>query len=445
MTDASSAQPDLSQLLSRAELDAERLVSQLRMAVAAGLGLFLWITVSPAQNSVAPVLHILKLQWIYAAGTVGCYFLLGLLTWILSCRQLVRIWMIWLTATVDVLFVVASVWLSMQNTHLTGDAVFALPSIWLIPMVLSFSVLRVNPKVMAYTVGLMVIGVGFLISIEAGQMRGLYEGPVWMFLSPPPNLMRLVMIGLTGVVLYVAARRTQRLLHSSIDAALRNANLTRYLPEQLVPRLAQGGLDQLRQGRRHTVGVLFIDMRDFTGWSENRAPQEVTALMTDYRDRISLVSDQTGGLIDKFMGDAAMIVFERDDDPQAGARACVDCAVALAGSMAAWSRDRVTHGKTPVQVGIGAHWGEVFTGVVGSQHRLEYSVFGDTVNAAARLEQMTRAEGMEIILSGDLLDAAGDAGTGWDSLGDVTLRGRSHELRLFGRRSGSGLAQPDRS
>ncbi len=437
MTDT-PGQSDLSHLLTRAELDAERLVSLLRMSVSIGLVIFLWIAVSPPEATTTGVLHVLKFQWIYAAGTVGCYFLLGLLTWILSRRGLVRVWMIWLTATADVVFIVISVWLSMQNTQLTGDAVFTLPSIWLVPIVLSFSVLRVNPKVMAYTVVLLVIGVGFLISVEAGQMRGLFDGPVWIFLSPPPNLMRLVMIGLAGVVLYVAVRRTQQLLHRSIDTALRNANLTRYLPEQLVPRLAGGGLDQLQQGQRHDVGVLFIDMRDFTGWSENRAPQEVTGLMTEYRDRIASVSDKNGGIIDKFMGDAAMIVFERDNDPQSAARACVACAISLAQSMADWTEGRKASGETPVNVGIGAHWGEVFSGVVGSQQRLEYSVFGDTVNAAARLEQMTKAEGMEIVLSGDLLSAAGLADDGWDNLGDVALRGRSHELRLFGRRTGSG-------
>lgn len=429
-----TGQSELSNLLTQAELDAERLVSLLRLIVATVLGIVLWITVSPAEDPDLGVLNILKRQWIFAGGTILSYFFLGLVTLILSRRGLIRVWMIWLTATADGVFMVVSVWLSIQNTDMTGDVVFALPSIWLVPLVLSFSVLRVSPAVMAYTVVFTVAGTALLISIGAGEMRGLYTGPVWMFLSPPPNIVRLVMIALAGVVLYVAARRTRVLLQRSIDVALRNANLTRYLPEQLAPKLAEGGLDQLRQGKRHDVAILFIDMRDFTGWSESRTPQEVTALMTLYRDRIAQVCDTSGGMIDKFMGDAAMIVFQ-GDDPEQAARSCVTCAMGLADGIADLSRMRQREGEPPLRIGIGAHWGNVFSGVVGQQKRLEYSVFGDTVNTAARLEQMTREQGMEIILSQDLLDAASLSRDGWELLGEVALRGRSHGLTLVGRRA----------
>lgn len=427
--------PDLSGLLMRAELDAERLVSLLRILVALGLGVFLWGVVSPPEESSAGVINILKRQWVFAAGTVGAYLLLGVITYVLSRRGLMRIWMIWITATADALFIVLSVWTSMQNTGLMGDAVFLMPSIWLVPIVLSFAVLRANPAVTAYTVALLTAGVGLLISVEAGQLPQTETSAVWMFLSPPPNLMRLVMIALAGLLLYVAARRTRRLLRNSIGAALRTANLTRYLPRQLAPRLAEGGLEQLRKGHRHAAGILFIDMRGFTTWAETRTPQEVTALMSAYRDRIALVADRHGGLIDKFVGDAAMIVFEAEESPSVAARNCVACAMALIQSMETWSQERHDRGEPPIRVGVGAHWGDVFSGVVGHSARLEYSVFGDTVNTAARLEQMTKTADMAVVLSGALLDAAGEETRAWESLGDVSLRGKSHGLTLYGRRS----------
>ena len=432
-------QPDMSDttldtLLQQAEIDAERLVAVLRMLVSVGLGSFLFLAITPRIPEAAE--QVLARQWTFAFGTVCCYFLLGLLTWLAVRRGLFRRWMVWPTAAADAIFVVVSVWLSMRNAGVPGDATFVFPSIWLVPVVLGFAILRFNPRVMALVVALLVGGIALLVVTGAGQGGDLALVRVWRFLSPPPNAMRLGMIAMAGILLIVAAQRARTLLARSIDGALRSANLTRYLPAQLAPRLAAGGLDELRRGQHGSMGVLFIDMRGFTTWSQSRAPEEITALMTDYRTRIAKVADDTGGLIDKFMGDAAMILFETGEDPGKAARACIDCATGLAEALRGWNRERVQSGDVPVAVGIGAHWGEVFSGVVGGQDRLEYSVFGDTVNTAARLEQMTKTEGMEIILSDDLLNAAGRGREGWTALGGVEVRGRVGTVDLWGRPPG---------
>ena len=424
---------DLSPLLTRAELDAERLVSLLRMAVAAGLLTFLWLAASPSEGEAAA--HpLLRRQWLYAVATILAYFLLGFGVWLMGRRGRLRPWMIWPMATADVLFLLASVGVSMDNTGILGDAVFALPSMWLVPIVLSFGALRGNPRIMAFTVVLVGLGVAGLISVEMGQSRGQGQDPIWLFLSPPPNVIRLVMILLAGIVLWVAAYRTRGLVHQAVAAARRTANLTRYLPEQLAPRLADGEFEALRQGRRQQMVVLFIDMRGFTRWSETRPAQEISDLIGAYRGLIAQVADAHGGMIDKFMGDAAMIVFEAAS-PEAAARAGLSCAEQLLHQMAHWSAP----GGTPVQVGIGAHWGTVFCGVVGQGRRLEYSVFGDVVNVAARLEQMTKSLPADLIVSQDLLRAAG-MGTGqavahWQSLGEVSVPGRAGVLAVFGQQA----------
>lgn len=436
MTPSPHQDPTLTRLLTEAEIDAERLVALLRMLVALSLGAFLFLAITP--DTPEDSQSLLARQWIFAVVTVASYFLLGLVTWGAVRRGRFRRWMIWPTATADVLFMVISLWLSMRNTGMMGDATFAFPSVWLVPMVLAFAVLRVSPAVMAYVVALLVAGIGVLISLDAGQLRAVTQSdaPVWLFLSPPPNLMRLGMVLMAGVVLVVAARRARRLLLRSITEARRSANLTRYLPAELAPRLAEGGLDALRQGTRTDMGVLFIDMRGFTAWAQGRPAQEVTALMTAYRARIAAAARQSGGIIDKFMGDAAMILFAPGDDPARAARGCIACAEALSQTMAEWSRDRLAGGADPVRVGIGAHWGAVFAGVVGEDDRLEYSVFGDTVNVAARLESLTRDKDMEIVLSRDLLEQAGAAeppAPGWQPLGAVAVRGRQGTVDLWGR------------
>ena len=93
-------------------------------------------------------------------------------------------------------------------------------------------------------------------------------------------------------------------------------------------------------------------------------------------------------------------------------------------------------GEDAVTVGIGLHWGEVFSGVVGDPQRLEYTVFGDTVNIAARLEQLTKQESQTIIASAAVLQAAGlsPACQGWSLLPAAELRGRSGGIEIFGRK-----------
>jgi len=163
--------------------------------------------------------------------------------------------------------------------------------------------------------------------------------------------------------------------------------------------------------------------------------------MTEFRGRVGRVTRDCGGLIDKFMGDAAMILFEPGPDPAQTARNCLECAEALSREIARWSAMRVGAGEPPLSVGIGAHWGPVLAALVGEDDRLEYTVFGDTVNIAARLEEMTRKAGCDILVSQDLLTRAGVTSaerSGWTALGAATVRGRAGVVELWGR-GGAGV------
>lgn len=426
---------DIAALFRQAELRAEGLVGLLRMLVAAGLAVIFVLAVGgSAPEPPLDQSPVLARQWVFASATMAAYFLLGLLSWVAHRRGGLRIWMIWPAATADCLFFLAGVWMSMVNTGLPGGHAFVFPSAWLAPVVLAFGVLRFNPAVQAYIAALTLAGLALLIGLPPAAGFVPRSGSAAIFLSGPPNIMRVAMLGLAGAVLVVAAVRTRRLLLRSITEAQNAANLTRYLPGQLAPRLAAGGLDELRHGRRIEAGVLFIDLRGFTRLSQGMSAQELSSFATEYRRRVTSVAQETGGILDKFMGDAAMIVYEEGNDRAAAARACVDCALRLRDGIADWSLARVAAGAPPLRAGIGLHWGPVFSGVVGTSDRLEYSVFGDTVNIAARLEEETKRLDADILASCDILSLAGrdrdDAP--WDMTAETELRGRDGVLRLRG-------------
>jgi adenylate cyclase len=421
-------------LLRRAEVDAERVVSLLRIGVSLGLLGIFFLTV---WDSVETVEDYLRRQWLFALTTMISYLLLGLFTLWRARRGMFRGWMIWTGVTLDCAFLLVNAWVGLENTSLPGGVTFLLPPIWLGPTVLAFAVLRFNPYLQAYTVILIVSGLSLMILWQPEEMPVQAAERALFLLSLPPNIIRISMIALAGVVLVVAAYRMRALLHRSITEAQARTNLTRYLPAQLAGRLADGGLEELRQGHRQDMAVLFIDIRGFTRWSEGRDPQEVSALITEFRHRVQRASAQTGGMIDKYIGDAAMLLFEGRD----GACRALDCVDALDAELEDWSTERANAGEAPILAGIGLHWGEVFSGVVGNSERLEYSVFGDSVNTAARLEQLTRSANVRVIVSDAVIAAAGTepARDGWFTLPPVHLRGRSNGLAVFAR----GQIEPD--
>ena len=111
----------------------------------------------------------------------------------------------------------------------------------------------------------------------------------------------------------------------------------------------------------------------------------------------------------------------------------------MLGHLAAWNAERQRDGRLSIEISIGAHWGEAFCGAVGDDSRLEFTVLGDTVNVAARLEQTAKLGGHALLVSEELLTAAGDLeGTGWTRLPPQTLRGRSQPVVVFAHGAAAG-------
>ncbi|KAE9631111.1 adenylate/guanylate cyclase domain-containing protein [Parasedimentitalea maritima] len=415
-------------LLKKAEVEAEQVVSLLRIAVALGLLAMFFLAVKGSNSSPE---NYLRRQWVFAVATMSSYLLVGMISLWMARTGRIRSWMVWPLVTVDCLFMLVNAWVGLANTGLPGELTFILPPTWLVPVIFGFTVLRFNPYLQAYCVAVIAVGLAALSLWQPEEVTPFIVERAQILLSGPPNIIRVTMIALGGVVLVVAAWRTRRLVHRSITEAQQKANLTRYLPAQLTHRLAEASLDNLRRGERQNMAVLFIDIRGFTRWSQDRDPQVVGSYITDFRSRVQGCSDASGGMIDKFMGDAAMVLFEGDE----AATRAIECASALKKSMTDWSDVRQESGEDAVLVGIGLHWGEVFSGVVGDPQRLEYTVFGDTVNIAARLEQLTKQEKQGIIVSAAVLQAASvaPASQGWIPLPAAELRGRSGGIEIFGR------------
>lgn len=368
-----------------------------------------------------------RLQVLYALVTMLCYFALGMLCLILIRMGQFRPWMVWPSAAGDCLFILSGAWLGLQNTGLTSDYLVILPTLWLIPVVLAIGVLRFNPSVQSFTIVFLVLGLIFL----ARQYPTLSAAPqdaVDVFFAEPPNIMRLAMIAIAGVVMIGATWRMRSLFRRALRETEQRVNLTRYVPSEVAPQLAHAGLQALQGGRRQTVAVMFVDMRGFTARAEKMEPEALTQFVTRYRSHVTQAAREQNGIVDKFVGDAVLLIFTELPDAEEPSARAIACGRSVLDRMKNWS----TELAAPVSVGVGIHFGEVFAGVIGDQERLEYSVFGDTVNIAARLEELTKTSGTDMIVSERVLDHAQVCKTPWHRLHDETLRGRTTSLRIYG-------------
>jgi adenylate cyclase len=418
-----------------AERNAERVVGRLRMAAALSLGAIFAITVAAhAQRDDA----VLAVQIVVATTTLVAYLALGALSYQLAAPHRFRPWMPWAFVTGDAGFLLINVGLNVFTTGIGGNYLASFPALWFAPLILAFGALQYNPARLVYATALLA---GGLVAIAAAGLRfdmiaDTSPAVMGRFFDGPPNIMRLAMFVAAGAILVAAAARTRSLLQSAIDETRRRANLTRYLPAEIAGQLAESGLTALREGRRQAVAVMFVDIRGFTRRVETMDPAATGRLLADFRRFVGAAATRYGGVVDKFIGDSAMLVFGLPSPRLDDARRALSCALALlAGTPGAWARDtETTGGSGAIEIGIGLHAGDAFCGAVGDEARLEFSVLGDTVNVAARLEQETKAVGLRLVVSRNFLAAAGETVVGreWQPLGSRILRGRARPIDLLG-------------
>lgn len=232
-----------------------------------------------------------------------------------------------------------------------------------------------------------------------------------------------------GLLALIVQGSRELLLRRALEER-RGANLARYLPAQLAECMAESDTPFL-EDREAEAAVLFSDIVGFTRWAEAHSPQEVVALLREVHGLVAEEVFRAEGVLDKFIGDGAMATFgvaRTDPAPAARALGCVEAIVARA---SAYNAARVAQGKVPVRLSVGAHFGPVTIGDVGTEGRLELAVLGDAVNVASRLEALTRSIDVAAVVSGDLMDHAGGPRPGWVQRGEQSIRGRSHPVPIW--------------
>lgn len=418
-------------LLREADVAAEKFVAAARMLVAVALLIAVEFAFSRG-----PMVDVGVVEARTGARIViGILFLAGALAYALLRFGFWSRWIAYVTVTVDILVIGLSLTGDLLEAHLPGRFAAALPTAVAALLVLAVGSLRLRPAVQIYSLLLMLALLGLALNaehlIEAGETDSVGVA-VYQFFGPAANTARLAMFILFGLVLIAAAWRGQYLLRHGIEESMRRTNLVRYLPTELAPMLASGNVNELRSGRRARVALLFIDIRNSVAMEEALDPALLAQVVSAFRSRVRLAAERHGGIVDKFIGDGAFLVFGIPDPRDDDAKRAIACAKTILTNLAEWNRVRLKAGDDEIMVGIGVHEGEAFIGAVGDDTRLEFTVLGDTVNVANRLEQATKQHEVALIASAETLGKAGEDLAQWRDLGAAELRGRPEPLHIFG-------------
>jgi adenylate cyclase len=265
---------------------------------------------------------------------------------------------------------------------------------------------------------------GLVAATELYGMAMFYH-PVQFADEPVPDpgyhFVRSLVLLIGGILAGAVGMQLRRQFEASIAAATARDRVTnlfgQHVSPQVVERLLRAGTGVTSETRH--VAVMFVDFRNFTGAARLRTPNQVVARLDDAFAVLVEILDRHSGIVNKFLGDGFLALFGAPIEDPLAARRAVEAAREMLTAMA----ENNAGNDWQLRIGIGIHMGDVVAGNVGSPRRKEYTVIGDTVNFAARLEALNKDFGSQLLISAAVRDALGDACNDAVLIGDVPIRG----------------------
>lgn len=204
----------------------------------------------------------------------------------------------------------------------------------------------------------------------------------------------------------------------------------KYLSQDIMKNVVQN-IDDIRLGgKKANVTVLFADIRGFTSMSERMTAEEVSVILNEYFSEIEPIITKYNGVINKFIGDAVMAIFgEPIQDINHPANA-VKCANEMLKKVEWLQGKWINEGKPKIEIGIGINTGEAFVGNIGSEKRLEYTVIGDMVNLASRIESYNKVYKTNFLISSSTYSQVSGL-TDVIKISEVTIRGKSKKMDIY--------------
>lgn len=293
---------------------------------------------------------------------------------------------------------------------------------------LALTALNLNPRLSTFSGVIAAAGFG---TVSLLALRSLEPVPGLAILtSPHQYVVKSVFLLLSGLASAFVAKRLRQQLMDSLRTARERDRAVSIFGQHVSPQVADRLLNQPVDltGEERQVCVMFLDIRDFSRLAGERSPAEVMEYLNRLFGAMIQVVNDHRGIVNKFLGDGFMAIFGAPLDDAQLCENAVNCSRKL---LRITEELSASGAIPPTRIGIGLHLGPALTGNVGSEQRKEYTVIGDTVNLAARIEQATKTYQAKLLVSDTVWKALDTHTPEAEDLGPVELKGQSKPARLY--------------
>ena len=409
-------------LLAEADRSAELLISAVRLAIAACLGVLVIFTTRRSD-----------LDFTTTYAVIAIYAVFAVVAMAISRSRFFSSTTPFFLIAIEGVIIAVGLYVGLSASHASPGWVMAPPAaIWAI-IALALQSLRYRIELQAFA-SVVILGAFFFIALlPAPQAPPDGAAFVSGAFGPVANGVRFALLGLLALALTVSVWRSRELLkriRREVEASL---GLARFLPKEIRARASGAALEELRRGRAIKAAILFIDVRGFTKMSEAVGARRISEFLTAYRGVVTRVVERHGGVVDKFVGDGALIFFGDQDEPREAAAKALKAVVDLSETLICEvSRPAPLGPEQPPYVVV-AHFGDVLVGAFGEDDRLEFTIIGSPVNETARLEAVAKQHDAAIAVSAAMFEAAGEIANAslWRDLGEIELRGAEMPQRVY--------------
>ena len=388
---------------------SERLIGWVQLAVVAGFGVLFLL--SPKTHETAA--HLRPVGWALAA-----YLLFTLLRLWLSYRMRLPPWFLALSIVADMLLLMGIIWSFHVDYGQPPAFYLKAPTLLYVFIFIAIRALRFDARYVVLAGLVAAAGWIALLAYAAyfADMDMTVTRDYVTYLTSNSILLgaefdKIISILLVTGILAAAILRARRIMVRSVREAEAVTSLSRFFSPEIAEEIARAGPElHAGGGVTRTAAILTTDIRAFTAQSARMRPAAVLALLTEYQSRLVPLIQEHGGRIDKFLGDGILATFGAVAPSSTYAADALRAAEAVAREARAWADVRRAQGESPVDVSVAVTTGPVVVGAVGDESRLEYTVIGDAVNLAAKLDKHNKIERAAVLTTWDTFDRAARQG-----------------------------------
>jgi len=377
---------------------SEQIISFVQLAIVLIFGTLFVIAPRPFEGEVGFVL---------APWAIGLYLIFTVIRLIASYRVRLPGWFLTVSVVADMTLLMVLIW-SFHRTYQQPPSFYLkAPTLLYVFIFIALRVLRFDARYVLLAGGTAIVGWAILMtyaavldtegmSITRDYIRYMTGNAILL----GAEFDKIITIAVVTLVLAAAVVRARRTLFAAVSEGTAKRDLSRFFDAD-VARQITGGENQIvaGEGEYRNAAVLMLDIRGFTAMSNSQSAAALIRLLSDYQARVVPVIQGHGGNIDKFLGDGIMATFGATVPSETYAADAVRAVDEVLEIMAAWNAERIAAGLVPVPVNAAVATGELIFGAVGDDQRLEYTVIGEPVNLAAKLEKHAKVEQVRALVT----------------------------------------------